>query len=137
MLLLYAKAQNGIFQQLKQVIDSRVSGACLENYSNPEELFRRLRQPRSNIKIAVFAIGGAAELDRLLTLRELLADMRLVLVLADKDPQTLSKAHALAPRFITFIDAGIEPLVSVVEKMIGSQIEQLPAPQPAVSLSYR
>ena len=137
MLLLYAKAQNGIFQQLKQVIDSRVSGTCLENYSNPEELFHRLRQPRLNIKIAVFAIGSAAELDRLLTLRELLADMRLVLVLADKDPQTLAKAHALGPRFITFTDAGIEPLVSVVEKMIGGQVDRLPERQMAVGAAYR
>ena len=136
MLLLYANAQNGIFQQLKQVIDSRVSGACLENYSNPEELFHRLRQPRLNIKIAVFAIAGSAELDRLLTLRELLADIRLVLVLADKDPQTLAKAHALAPRFITFTDAGIEPLVSVVEKMIGSLIDRLPTRPIAAAASY-
>ena len=136
MLLLYAKAQNGIFQQLKQVIDSRVSGACLENYSNPEELFHRLRQPRLNIKIAVFAIGSSAELDRLLTLRELLTDMRLVLVLADKDPQTLSKAHALGPRFITFTDAGVDPLVSVVEKMIGSQIDRIPERQMAADAIY-
>jgi len=130
MLLLYAKTRNDIFQQLVQIIDSRVSGACLENYSNPEELFQRLRKPRLNIKIAVFSIGSAAELDRLLTVRDLLADMRLVLVLADKDPRTLSKAHALAPRFITFDDAGVAPLVSVVEKMMDCQMDRLP-PRPS------
>ncbi len=133
MLLLYAKAQNGIFQQLRTLIDHRVSGACLENYSNPDELFFRLRQPRSNIKIAVLAIGTPAELDRLVNVRDLLADIRLVLVLSEKDPRTLSKAHALAPRFITFSDAGIDPLVSVVEKMIGRLIDRLPPRHLAVS----
>ena len=136
MLLLYAKAQNGIFQQLQKLIDHRVSGACLENYSNPEELFLRLRKPRLNIKIAVFAIGSSAELDRLLNLKELLADMRLVLVLRDKDPRTLAKAHALAPRFITFSDAGIDPLVSVVEKMVGRLVDRLPKRHAAASASY-
>jgi hypothetical protein len=136
MLLLYAKTRNDIFQQLVQIIDSRVSGACLENYSNPEELFQRLRRPRLNIKIAVFSIGSTAELDRLLTVRDLLADMRLVLVLADKDPRTLSKAHALAPRFITFDDAGVAPLVSVVEKMMGCQIDRLPRRQSPLEAAH-
>ncbi len=121
MLLLYAKATNGVSQQLKQILNGDASDAGLNVYSNMDDLFQRLRQPRLNLKIGVFCIGSEVELDRLLTIRELLSDMRLVLVLFDKDPQTLSKAHALAPRFITFDDAGIEPLMSVVEKMMGCQ----------------
>ena len=129
MLLLYAKARNGVSQELQQILNGRSSDACLETYSNLDDLFQRLRQPRLNLKIGVLSIGSDAELDRLLTIRELLSDMRLVLVLSDKDPQTVSKAHALAPRFITFTDAGIDPLVSVIEKMMACQFEQMVPPQ--------
>jgi DNA-binding NarL/FixJ family response regulator len=125
MLLLYAKARNGVSQELQQILNGRSSDACLETYSNLDDLFQRLRQPRLNLKIGVLSIGSDAELDRLLTIRELLSDMRLVLVLSDKDPQTVSKAHALAPRFITFTDAGIDPLVSVIEKMMACQFDQM------------
>ena len=121
MVLVYAKAKNGVSLELKQTLNGRSSGVCLETYSDLDDVFQRLRQPRLNLKIGVLSIGSEAELDRLLTIRELLSDMRLVLVLFDKDPQTLSKAHALAPRFITFDDAGIEPMMSVVEKLMGCQ----------------
>jgi len=136
MLLLYAKARNGVSQELKQILNGRSSDACLETYSNLDDLFQRLRQPRLNLKIGVLSIGSEAELDRLLTIRELLSDMRLVLVLSDKDPQTVSKAHALAPRFITFTDAGIDPLVSVVEKMMGCQFDPMVPPQAALQVNH-
>jgi DNA-binding NarL/FixJ family response regulator len=135
MLLLYAKAKNGVSSELKQVLNGRTSDACLESYSNLDDVFQRLRQPRLNLKIGVLAVGSEAELDRLLTIRELLSDMRLVIVLSDKDPQTVSKAHALAPRFITFSDAGIGPLVSVVEKMMECQLDQRVSPQAATQVN--
>lgn len=129
MVLVYAKAKNGVSLELKQTLNGRSSDVCLETYSDLDDVFQRLRQPRLNLKIGVLSIGSEAELDRLLTIRELLSDMRLVLVLSDKDPQTVSKAHALAPRFITFSDAGIDPLVSVVEKMMECQLDQRFPPQ--------
>ena len=118
MILLYEQAGNDVFGKLKQRLNGKASAVSLESYTHLEDLFHRLRKPRVNLKIGVLAITDVAELDRLLAIRELLADMRLVLDLADDDPTTLAKAHALAPRFITFIDNGIEPLVSVVERMM-------------------
>lgn len=135
MLLLYAKAKNVVSQELKQILNGRSSDACLETYSNLDDVFQRLRQPRLNLKIGVLSIGSEAELDRLITIRELLSDMRLVIVLADKDPQTVSKAHALAPRFITFSDAGIDPLVSVVKKMMECQFDQRVPPHPTMQIN--
>lgn len=132
MMLFYAQAKNDVFRQLKQSLNGRASGARLESYSSLEDLLHRLRRPRVNLKIGVFSIGSESELDRLLTIRDLLSDMRLVFVLADDDPQTLSKAHALAPRFITFIDAGVQPLLSVVEKMMGCQTVPATTPQMAM-----
>lgn len=135
MVLVYAKAKNGVSLELKQTLNGRSSDVCLETYSDLDDVFQRLRQPRLNLKIGVLSIGSEAELDRLLTIRELLSDMRLVLVLSDKDPQTVSKAHALAPRFITFSDAGIDPLVSVVEKMMECQFDQRFPPQAVIHVS--
>jgi DNA-binding NarL/FixJ family response regulator len=135
MVLVYAKAKNGVSSGLNQVLNGRSFGVRLETYSDLDDVFQRLRQPRLNLKIGVFAIDSEAELDRLLTIRELLSDMRLVLVLFDKDPQTVSKAHALAPRFITFSDAGIDPLVSVVEKMMACQVDQRFPPQKTMTVS--
>ena len=124
MLLLYSKAKNGVSSELKQILNGVMRHGCLEAYSNLDDVFQRLRQPRLNLKIGVLTIGSEAEMDRLLTIRELLSDMRLVIVLSNRDPQAVSKAHVLAPRFITFADAGIAPLASVVAKMMECQFDQ-------------
>jgi hypothetical protein len=133
MMLFYAQARNDVFKSMKQSLNGRASEASLESYTTLEDLLQRLRRPRGNLEIGVFSIGSVAELDLLLSIKDLLTDMRLVLLLADNDPQTLSKAHALAPRFISFIDAGIEPLVSVVEKMLEHQTARSASPQTAIS----
>lgn len=122
MLLVYAKTRTGIAQAMKQRLNGRSTRAGLECYSNLQDLLQRLHQPPLNLRIGVLSICSEAELDRLVSIKELLADMRLVLVLPDNHSRTLSKAHALAPRFITFDGAGMTPLVSVVEKMMGSSI---------------
>ena len=92
MMLFYAQDRNDVFEPLKQSLNGRASEACLESYSKLEDLFQRLHKPRVNLEIGVFSIGSVAELDLLLTIKDLLSDMRLVLVLADNDPQTLADA---------------------------------------------
>ena len=122
MLLVYAKTRTGIAKKMKQLLNGRSTPAVLECYSDMNNLLQRLQRPPLNLKIGVLSIGSDAELDRLVSMKELLADMRLVLVLPDNRSRTLSKAHALAPRFITFDGAGMAALVSVVEKMMRSPI---------------
>ena len=134
MILLYAQAGNDVLGQLKQRLNGRASSAFFESYTRLEDLFHRLRKPRVMLKIGVFVISDAMELDRLLAIRELLSDIPLVLAVADNDPQTLSKAHALAPRFITFIDNGIEPMASVVERMLECRIKPV-NPLPAARIA--
>ena len=63
----------------------------METYANLDDLFDRLRKPRLNLKIGILYIGSEKELDRLLSIRELLADMRLVVVLPIKTPRQLPK----------------------------------------------
>ena len=136
MLLVYAKTRTGIARAMQQRLNGRSIRACLETYSNLEELLHRLHQPRLNLKIGVLSIGSARELEELVSIRELLADMRLVVVLPDNHPQTLSRVHALSPRFITFADAGMASLVSVVEKMMGLQIGHLTPSVTAAAANY-
>lgn len=118
MILLYAPAGNDIFGALKHRLNANGPDKILEGYTRLDDVYHRLRQPGVSLQIGVFAITDPADLDRLIAVRELLADLELVLAVADNDPQTLSKAHTLAPRFITFLDNRIELLLSVVERML-------------------
>jgi hypothetical protein len=118
MILLYAPTANDVYGALKQRLNGNGPDGLLESYTRLDDLLYRLHQPRMNLQVGVFAITDLADLDRLIAVRDLLTDLKLVLTVADDDPQTLSKAHTLAPRFISFLDNGNEPLLSVVERMV-------------------
>lgn len=118
MLLVFAKTRTGIARAMKQRLNGTSQAMRLEYYTHLDDLLHRLHRPRMNLKIGVLSIGSRSELDCLLAVKDLLADMRLILVLPDNHPQTLSKAHALSPRFITFVESGMAALTSVVEKML-------------------
>ena len=118
MILLYAPGGKDFFGALKQRLNGNDPNRILERYTRLDDVFHRLRQPGINLQVGVFTITDPADLDRLIAVRELLTDLQLVIAVANDDPQTLSKAHALAPRFITFLDNGNELLLSVVERML-------------------
>ena len=67
------------------------------------------------------------ELEKILTLQDLLSDIRIILILPDRTPNTISKAHKLAPRFLTYLDSDFGEIKAVLHKMLkslrSSQIE--------------
>jgi hypothetical protein len=71
-----------------------------------------------NDDIFVLVLDGVAELKRFLNNKELLADFRLVILLADNSQQMAVQAHALMPRFISHLDRDIDEIICVFERMI-------------------
>lgn len=55
------------------------------------------------------------ELDQLLKMKGLLADFRIILVLADNS--NVTEAHQLMPRYLTFIENDVEEIIRVLERM--------------------
>lgn len=55
---------------------------------------------------------------KLSSLRTLLLDLRLILVLPFRDVDTVAWAHTLGPRFIAYADSGADPIAAVLAKML-------------------
>ncbi len=118
MVLLYSSAGNDFLGALKHRLNGHIHLGRLKSYTRLEDLFHRLLNPHMNLEIGVFASKDPAELDRLISMRNLLTSRRLVVAVANDDPHTLSKVQALTLRFITFIENGIAPLISVLKRMM-------------------
>lgn len=56
-------------------------------------------------------------LDHLFNFIELLKDKRLLLILPDNQPETISKAHKFWPRFFTYINHNYDDLCSVIKQI--------------------
>lgn len=59
-------------------------------------------------------------LEELTGLKDLLEDRRLILVVPDDDPATLSAAHLLFPRFVTPLSDQYHDLCSIMDRMTGA-----------------
>jgi hypothetical protein len=81
-------------------------------------LSRRLRQPRHNLAVAVLVAASRQELLELLSIRDLLDGIRIILVLPDRQDDTIAKGHRLYPRFLTFADSDFLDVAAVLSKML-------------------
>ena len=118
--LLYAKGKGEITETLGRIIDSCVRKKSLEKYSTISGLSQRLRRPTNNLGIAVIAVTTKRQLQDIVAIRHLLSDIRIILIVPDRAPDTVSAAHTLSPRFLTYMDSDFICIKAVLAKMLQS-----------------
>ncbi len=117
-LLLYAgEDQTG--KRLKKCIHHLVPHKALETCGTIVNLIERLRQPVGDLALSVLLIRGQMELKRIIAFGDLLDDIKIIIILPDRRPETISEAHRLYPRFISYADGDFRDIVEVAEHMLG------------------
>ena len=117
-ILVYAKTTEDAGLRLQRLIETLVPREEIEIYKTIDSLSYRLRQPIFDVDIAVLLAITREELEDILSLRDLLSDVRSVLVLPNRDGDTNAHGHTLRPRFITYVDGNFIELAAVLTKML-------------------
>jgi hypothetical protein len=118
-LLLYTPVSEGVGEQLRRMIEKLVPKNNVEIYRSVESLSLRLRQPADDLPIAAVLLAARrGDLTELLSIRDLLRDIRIILVLPDRDEDTIAKGHTFRPRFVSYTDGNFMDVCFVLEKMI-------------------
>jgi hypothetical protein len=117
-LLVYAAKSDGVAQHLQQVIEEIVPKEKLEIYRNFNSLSYRLQQPMNGLKVAIFLASSDQDLTDFLSLQDLLSELRIILILPDREPSTFAKGHKLGPRYMTHDDSDFKDVKAVLGKMI-------------------
>ena len=119
--LFYAKEIKGGGRRLLRVIERLLPNDVLEIYNSIDGLSRWFNrpQPADAPVIVVFQAVGQEDLQSMLSIRDLLVDVRILMVLPDKEKETIAKAHRLRPRFITYADSDFLEIGAVLNKMCG------------------
>jgi len=122
MVLIYCQSttKNGTGNRLKKAIHGVVSEEQTETYRSIESLYHRLFRPISNFKIAVILASDRDELLGLLSIQDLFRNLRIILILPDREKDTVSKGLRLYPRFFTYADSNFKDVAAVLEKMMES-----------------
>lgn len=111
-LLLYSNSAGSA----EQKIESALKGVSIEHYHRVETFLSRLKQPTFDVT-AVVAIPDKVSLAILVRQKDLLSHLRTILILPDTDDATITEAHKLYPRFITYLDDNLNAVAEVLKKM--------------------
>jgi hypothetical protein len=119
-LLLYTPVSKGFGEQLQREIGELIPLNDIEVYRSIKNLSDRLRQCAHDLSIAVLHAARREDLADILSIRDLLRDVRIILVLPDRDESTIAKGHTLRPRFLSYTDGGLTDVFSVLKKCLAT-----------------
>ena len=124
-LLMYSSGTNS-GNSLQELMESAFPQEKLEVCRSTGELVLRLRQWINGIAVVVLFIKNQKELQDLLAFHDLLTDFRLILILPDRNKDTIKRAHGLRPRFLTFSDGNMNDVTAVLQRMLlGSGVREI------------
>jgi hypothetical protein len=117
-ILVYIGRNNAAGKRLQCKIEPLVSKNQTEICRTIDGLSRRLRQPRYNLAVAVLLATSRRDLLELFSIRDLLWDIRVILVLPDMEDDAVAKGHTLRPRFLTYADSDLSDVAAVLSNML-------------------
>jgi hypothetical protein len=118
-IVLYSNESGKLAQRLQKIIKELKPEDRMECFQHMDLLIERLRKPRGDMSIAVLLSANRSDLLEILTIKDLFDDIRTILILPDRDDETIARGHRLHPRFMTFVDSDFDDVAAVLRKMLG------------------
>lgn len=116
-MLVFSPRQDGLAERLQRVVASVFPDESMEVCRTVDHLAQGLRQAVLAPRLAVLRIAEQRNLSEILSLGELLADLKIVLILPDRDRATIVQGHRLRPRFLSYADSDLSDIAAVLGKM--------------------
>ena len=117
-LIVYSKDKNEFSIELEKMIEKLASSKNVEIYRATLDLTLRLRMPLCESAIAILVISDEKDLKNMLSIQSLLINMRVVLILPDRNNGTIAAGHSLHPRYLSFKDNSLKDIKAVLTRMI-------------------
>lgn len=83
-----------------------------------EELTRRLQRLYDQNTIVILQAQDKQQLARMVSLRDVFQGVRIILLVPDREEETIVLAHRLRPRFLSTSESDFSDVMSVLQKML-------------------
>jgi hypothetical protein len=114
--LFYAAHEKGVTSEIlkwaQSVVPSEHFGIC----RSFQALEGKLRQQNTRCCLAILHINAVEEMDHLIHLKNLLDDIRIILIVPEVNEDTTQKGYQLYPRFMTDSNIDMNHLAAVIKK---------------------
>ncbi len=88
-----------------------------EIFNSFENLESSLLMPNFGVTIVVLHLTNKKELSSALSIKDLLHDKKVILILPDREAPTMSQGHRLYPRYMSYADKDFSDVEDVLKKM--------------------
>lgn len=122
--VLYANGLKNLGEKLEKLIQVQASGTLLESCDSIEHFSQILRQPLNNVSVVILLVESRGELIEFNSMSTLFDNSRVILVLPDRDKDTLSLGVELKPSFVSYVDSDLNDIASVL-RQIKKKVEQI------------
>ena len=116
-IIFYAR-NTDTYEAIEPSVTGLIPKVQTERYGTVAELKERLRKPVFDSTVVVIMAADKDDLRGISALRDLVWGRRTILVLPDRDDDTIAIAHSLRPRFVGNYGDDFENVVAVLHKMI-------------------
>ncbi|HEX2965883.1 MAG TPA: hypothetical protein VHO84_08860 [Syntrophorhabdaceae bacterium] len=117
-IIVYAREDDRLGDRFKKMLPIFSREEDVKLCGLVSELSAKLHVPQAGIDIAVLFPSDKDDLQNIINLRSLFENIRIILVLPDRDSETIRMGHVLHPRHLGFKDDLVSDMVFVLIKMI-------------------
>ena len=117
-ILIYARNGTDTEERLRQVLGPWALDKNIQWCKTIPSFITRLCRPLSEPVVALLVAADERDLMGILSCRHLLQEMRLVLILPDRDSKMVAAAHKLHPRYLAYRDDDAREIGAVLERML-------------------
>jgi hypothetical protein len=117
MILFYSGAESDSTQPICRMMSDVLPDQEFDICRSFVSLYQLFHQPGFDPNLAVLIPGSKEGLKNIISLRDLLLDKRIILILPDRDAESISMAHIISPRFLGYADSPYKLVGAVIKKM--------------------
>ncbi|MRR23589.1 hypothetical protein EG830_11495 [bacterium] len=118
-ILVYSNSDDqSLSDQLFKFITTMVPNSRVDFLQTMHALRERVQQLSKEIDVAILVAKDSEQLCELVSLKDFLEGVRIILILPDQKKETVSRATRLFPSFISTLDSGLDTVGEVLKKMI-------------------
>lgn len=104
-------------ERLSTLIESCGSIQTIKFFDSFKNLVSHLRQPSMTMEIYILHPTDLEDLERLIALRNMFVDAKVILILPDDEKEMVNQGHRLHPRYMCSAQGNWEILRSIIQNL--------------------
>jgi len=116
--IFYEKKSGIIAGQIIGLLKSSAIENKTELYHTIRTLSQRLTRPIDGLAIMVLIAGDRKDLLNILAMHELFGVIKIIIILPDREDESVKIGYELQPRFLTYVNGDLSEVHAVLRKML-------------------